>query len=264
MAAAKTVDIVIPVLNEAHVLEKSVASVRAFLASGFPYGWRIVIVDNGSTDGTARVAERLAGLHADVAFVHLHERGRGRALRFAWQMSPADVCCYMDVDLSTHLSHLETLVGAIAAEGYGLATGSRLMKASRVKRSIKRELISRAYNLFLRTVLGVAFSDAQCGFKAVSREVIERVVPKVEDQSWFFDTELLVAGVAQGYRLKEFPIVWNEDDDSRVKIVRTAWDDIVGVFRVKRQLREGRYRAAAAAASIKTQAPPHGPHSPST
>lgn len=262
MVPAKTVDIVIPVLNEAHVLEKSVDRVRTFLSAGFPYGWRIVIVDNGSVDGTAHVAENLAAAHGDVAYVHLRERGRGRALRFAWQISRADVCCYMDVDLSTDLPHLETLVRAIADEGYGIATGSRLMRGSRVRRSLKREFISRCYNLFLRMVLGVPFSDAQCGFKAVSRDVIERIVPRVQDQSWFFDTELMVAATAEGHRLKEFPITWNEDDDSRVKIVRTAWDDILGVLRVRRQLREGRYRTATPS-PLKTQAPPHGPHSPS-
>ena len=253
------VDIVIPVLNEAHVLERSIERVREFLGLGFRYGWRIVIVDNGSTDGTAQVAESLASRFRDVAFIHLDEPGRGRALRFAWQTSRADVCCYMDVDLSTDLAYLEPLVRAVAEDGYGVATGSRLMKASSVRRSWNREIISRAYNLLLRLALKSPVSDAQCGFKAASREVIGSVVPEVEDQSWFFDTELLVLSAARGYAVKELPIVWNEDDDSRVKIIRTAWADLKGVWRVHRTLTRGRYGISRTPA-LKTRTQPRERH----
>jgi len=143
----------------------------------------------------------------------------------------------MDVDLSTDLEYLPKLIGAIAHEGYDVATGSRLMKESTVKRSLKREIISRIYNLFVKIVLWTKFSDAQCGFKAVSQLVVQQLIPQIEDQSWFFDTELLVLAEKQGYRIKDIPIVWIEDDDSRVKIVRTASDDIKGVMRLFRQLR---------------------------
>jgi glycosyltransferase involved in cell wall biosynthesis len=229
------VDVVIPVLNEAHVLEKSVDTLTRFLQSQPGFRWRIVIVDNGSTDGTDRVARALAATRPDVAFLHLEQRGRGRALRYAWQQSTADVACYMDVDLSTDLRFLPELVGAIAFEGYDVATGSRLAPGSQTKRSLKREVISRIYNLFLRCLLGVRFSDAQCGFKAVSRRAIEEIVPRIQDQAWFFDTELLVLAERQGFRIKDIPVVWVEDDDSRVKILSTAWEDIKGAFRLRRQ-----------------------------
>lgn len=234
------VDVVIPVLNEAHVLEKSVTTVRRFLSRCLRYESSIVIVDNGSSDGTDAVAEELAGRYPDVRFVHLEQRGRGRALRHAWLQSKADVVCYMDVDLSTDLAHLAELVDAILVEGCDLATGSRLLPASRTERCWKREMISRIYNLFVRAVLATRFSDAQCGFKACSREVVERIVPQIEDQSWFFDTELLVLAEKQGYRIKDVPVRWVEDDDSRVKIVATAWDDIKGVLRLRRQLWAGK------------------------
>ncbi len=234
------VDVVIPVLNEAHVLEKSVARVRQFLTAHLAYEWHVVIVDNGSTDGTDAVARALVQRHADVQFLHLTQRGRGRALRHAWLQSKADVVCYMDVDLSTDLSHLPELVDSILREGYGLATGSRLLPTSETRRSFKREAISRIYNLFVKTVLSTQFSDAQCGFKAVGREAVEKIVPQIEDQSWFFDTELLVLAEKQGYRIKDIPVKWDEDDDSRVKIVSTAWDDIKGVLRLRLQLWTGK------------------------
>ena len=241
-----TVDVVIPVLNEAHVLERGVGTVRKFLQESAPWRWRIVIVDNGSTDGTDVVGRKLAAAHNEVHFLQLQQRGRGRALRVAWMQSPADIVGYMDVDLSTELAAVPRAVEAIAKEGYDIAVGSRLLRASRTRRSLKREFISQAYNLFVKAILFTRFSDAQCGFKFVTHEVVERIVPQVKDQSWFFDTEMLVLAEKQGYRIKDLPVVWLEDDDSRVKIIRTAWEDIKGVFRLRKLLWSRQFVQAAA------------------
>ena len=247
---ATTVDVVIPVLNEAHVLERSVLTLRRFLEHQPRYAWRIVVVDNGSTDGTDRVATGLAARFSDVSVLRLSQRGRGRALRHAWLESRADIMCYMDVDLSTELAALPRLIDAVAVEGYDVATGSRLLPGARVVRSVKRELISRAYNLFVHAVLRTRFSDGQCGFKAVSRDVADRLIPQIQNQSWFFDTELLVLAETQGRRIKDFPIVWIEDQDSRVQLVPTAWDDIKGVVRLRWQLWRARWAGSAPAAAI--------------
>jgi glycosyltransferase involved in cell wall biosynthesis len=234
--ALPLVDLVIPVLNEAHVLEKSVTTVRQFLA-GYPqWRWRVVVVDNGSTDGTDRVAVQLTERFADVRFVQLPQRGRGRALRHAWTQSEADVMCYTDVDLSTELAALPKMVRAILEQGYDVSTGSRLMRESRTTRGFKREFISRSYNYLIKAVLFTSFSDAQCGFKAVSQKAVAELVPQIKDQSWFFDTELLVLAEKQGYRIKDIPVTWIDDADSRVKIVKTAWEDIKGVFRLRWKL----------------------------
>jgi len=241
-----TVDIVIPVLNEAHVLERSVATVRKFLGTQSGYRLRVVIVDNGSTDSTSKVGETLAKQYTDVQFIHLDQKGRGRALQHAWIESTADIACYMDVDLSTELEALPKALRAIAENGYDIAIGSRLLPESNIRRSPTREFISRVYNLLVRVVLCTRFSDAQCGFKAVSRQVIERIVGQVRDESWFFDTELLVLAEKMGYRIFEIPVVWNEDGDSRVKLLRTAWEDICGIFRLRWMLWTGRFRAVAA------------------
>ncbi|HUF69386.1 MAG TPA: dolichyl-phosphate beta-glucosyltransferase [Longimicrobiales bacterium] len=248
-ASEHTVDVVIPVLNEAHVLEKSVMSVRAFLAGHMPHRWRVVVVDNGSSDGTDRVARSLVERFDDVAFMHLTERGRGRALRHAWTTSQADVVCYTDVDLSTELAALPNLVNGILFEGYEVGTGSRLLPDSTTTRSFQREFISRTYNFMVRTILRTTFSDAQCGFKAVSRKAVLAVVPHIRDESWFFDTELLTLSEKWGYPIMDLAVRWDEDDDSRVKIVRTAWDDIKGILRVRWYMwtdRLARQRQAAA------------------
>lgn len=251
-AADTTVDVVIPVLNEAHVLRKSVNTVRSYLKQNFPYQWQILVVDNGSTDGTQKVAEELSKEYpGEVRFMYLQQRGRGRALRNAWLQSKADIVCYMDVDLSTDLKHLNELIGSIAEGGYDISTGSRLMRASQTKRSFKREMISRIYNIMVKVALGTKFSDAQCGFKAVSRAAVEQIVPVIEDQSWFFDTELLVLGEKNGYRIKDIPVVWLEDDDSRVKIFQTGWDDIKGIVRLRKYLWRRKFAGAPAADPLK-------------
>jgi len=229
-----TVDIVVPVYNEQRVLRPNIETLRSFLLeTGFPYRWQVVIADNASQDRTLEVARELAAEYPDVRVLHLDRKGRGRALRAAWLGSEADVVCYMDVDLSTNLRALEPLIRAVAEEGYDLAIGSRLMPASRTTRSLKREVISRAYNLLIKLMFFNRFSDAQCGFKALSRRAVRALVPLVRDESWFFDSELLLLAEHFGYKIKEIPVEWVEDLDSRVNIVRTAWDDVLGLLRVR-------------------------------
>lgn len=239
-----TVDLVIPVLNEARVLEKSVEVIRKFLRQEFSYPARVVIADNGSTDGTGEIATALAERYPDVECVKLQEPGRGRALRRAWSQSRADICAYTDVDISTELDALERICKAMVEEGYDLGTGSRLLPGSRVTRGRKREIISRLYNRMLQIVLRTRFSDAQCGFKVVSRAVIEQVIPQVRDEAWFFDTELLALAERQGWRIRDEPVRWIDDDDSRVKIVSTAWEDVKGVVRLRVLFWSRAYRRA--------------------
>jgi hypothetical protein len=146
----------------------------------------------------------------------------------------------MDVDLSTDLKALLPLVAPIVSGHSDLAIGSRLARGSRTKRGPKREFISRSYMLILRLSLGAGFTDAQCGFKAVRASVARDLVPRIEDQAWFFDTELLILAQRAGLRVHEVPVDWTDDPDSRVAIVKTALDDLRGVAR----LRLGRGRKA--------------------
>ena len=229
------VEIVIPVFNEEAVLERSVRALHAYLADRFPLPWLITIVDNASTDGTWAEAAALHADLADVQAMRLSAKGRGRALRSAWSQSPAPVVAYMDVDLSTDLDALLPLVAPLLSGHSDVAIGTRLAAGSRVTRGPKREAISRTYNLILRTALHSGFSDAQCGFKAVRRDVAEALLPLIEDQGWFFDTELLVLAEHNGLRIHEVPVDWVDDPDSRVDILRTATDDLKGVGRMLRR-----------------------------
>src|SRR4051794_10252429 len=231
-AGAPRVHIVVPVFNEERALPFSVRRLHAFLTAELPFTWRIVIADNASTDGTATVARRLAEELPGVEVRHLPAKGRGRALRAAWSASPAEVLCYMDVDLSTDLRALLPLVAPLLSGHSDLAIGTRLARGARVQRGPKRELISRAYNALLHAALGARFSDAQCGFKAVRSEVARALLPAVRDDGWFFDTELLVVAQRRGLRVHEVPVDWVDDADSRVDIVRTASADLAGVARL--------------------------------
>ena len=235
-----SVDIVIPVYNEAADLERSIRRLTAFLAEALPYRHRVTIADNASTDDTLAIAHRLAAEVDGVRVVHLEAKGRGRALKQTWLASDADVVAYMDVDLSTDLAALPPLLAPLVSGHSDVAIGTRLARGSRVVRGPKREFISRTYNLILRGTLRVSFSDAQCGFKAMRADVAQRLLPLVEDTNWFFDTELLVLAQRAGLRIHEVPVDWTDDPGTTVDIVATAAEDLRGVWRLLRGLAGGR------------------------
>jgi glycosyltransferase involved in cell wall biosynthesis len=226
------IDVVVPVYNEQAGLERSIRNLHRYLRTQLPFSWRIVIADNASTDATPAIAGALARELRGVEVLRLERKGRGLALREAWSRSDARVVCYMDVDLSTDLRGLLPLVAPLLSGHSDVAIGSRLARGARVVRGPKRELISRSYNLLLHGVLRARFSDAQCGFKALRREVADALLPDVRDDGWFFDTELLVLAQRRGLRIHEVPVDWVDDPDSRVDIVRTAIDDLRGVARL--------------------------------
>lgn len=228
------IDVVIPVYNEERALPGSIAELHAFLEAHVPARWRIVIADNASVDATPEVGRALAAQYDRVEYLRLEQKGRGRALRRAWSTSDADIVSYMDVDLSTNLDAFVPLVTAIAEGGYDVAIGSRLTRGARVTRQWKRELISRGYNLLIRLFFPRrTFADAQCGFKAVSRRAVDELLPLVENNHWFFDSELLLRALQRGYRVAEVPVAWIEDLDTRVKIAKTALEDVRGLIRVR-------------------------------
>jgi glycosyltransferase involved in cell wall biosynthesis len=248
------VDVTIPVYNEERALGASIRRLHAYLTEHFPFSWRITIVDNASTDATWWEAAHVAKELPRVRAIHLDRKGRGFALRCAWSVSDAEVVAYMDVDLSTDLNALLPLVAPLVSGHSDVAIGSRLAPGSHVARHPKREFISRSYNLMLRTTLATRVRDAQCGFKALRADVARRLLPAVEDDAWFFDTELLLLAERNGLRIHEVPVDWIDDLDSRVDVVQTALDDLRGTMRMARRFARGRARldlGSAARASLE-------------
>ncbi len=230
-------EVTVPVFNEEAELAGSIERLRVFLAAQAGWGWRIVIAENGSTDRTWAVALELAARYEEVQAVHRDRAGRGGALKAAWLASDAEVLSYMDVDLSTELACFPPLIGAVAGGQADVAIGSRLLRASAVRRSWQREVLSRGYNQLARGWLGLGVRDTQCGFKALSRQAAQALLPHVEDNGWFFDTELLFRARAGGWRIAEVPVRWVEDGDSRVRLGPTIMGDLRGLWRLGRDRR---------------------------
>ena len=241
-AREQLVDVVVPVFDEEETLVRNVETLLAYLGAEFPCRYRIVIADNASTDGTPAIGAELARAHDEVAYLRLERKGRGRALRTAWLQSDANVVSYMDVDLSTNLESFLPLVAPILSGHSEVAIGTRLGHSAHVKRRLKREVLSRAYNLLIHTGFRGGFSDAQCGFKAVRADVARRLLPLVEDDDWFFDTELLLLAARNGLRIYEVPVDWIEDLDSRVELLPTIASDLAGLWRMRRAFWRGRGR----------------------
>lgn len=232
---SKSLQIVLPVLNEQAILARSISRVHRYLSENFSsYDWHILIVDNGSTDSTQNVANKLSRELINVDVMILRERGRGRAVSMGWLEKNADISIYMDIDLSTEMQALQKLVNAIDRDGYDIAIASRLKTGSKViGRSFHREFISRVYSLIVRSMFLMKIKDYQCGCKAISRNAARDLLPIIEDTGWFFDSELVILASYNKYSVNEIPVIWTDDTDSRVRIISTALADLSGLIRLR-------------------------------
>ena len=242
--AAVSVDIVLPVHNQAGVLDANIRTLMGFLTEHAEqrtdFTWNIVIADTVSDDDTWRVASNLAQEFPDsIRALRIVSPGRGRALKIAWGESGAQVVSYMDIDLSTDIKDIGFLIGSLLVGGADIAIGSRLLSESQVDRSLKREFISRTYNMMLHSYLNASFHDAQCGFKAVTAEAAHTLLPLVCDDGLFFDTELLLLAQSAGMLIYEIPVVWTESESDAIDISDTVQRDLEGMRRMKRTFTKG-------------------------
>jgi len=224
--------IVLPVYNEEKALQKGVLTLLAFLKGNEDYKWKIVIADNNSKDRTGDIGRKLEAEYPSIQYLYIPRKGRGIALRTAWEQTDCDFVSYMDIDLSTGLDALIKAMNLLST-GVDIAVGTRLSKDSRTTRCLKREIISRSYNIVIKMVLGTHFNDAHCGFKTGRREVVQKILPYINDNEWFFDTEFLFYGEKLGHRIVELPVTWIEDPDTKAKIFKDAYDDLRGLYRLK-------------------------------
>lgn len=229
-----TLSVVIPVYNEETDLPENIPVLYSYLEDDFSdYDWELVIADNGpSTDGTASISKQLASTRKRLKYICVPRPGRGGALKEIWQNSNSQILAYMDVDLSSELRFFAQLVRALET-GADIAIGSRLKNGSKVYgRTLAREIMSRGYNILVKILFWTSFNDAQCGFKAIRKEAAKKLLPYVKDKAWFFDSELLIIGEKAGFKVAEIPISWRDDPRSTVKVAKTAWGDIEGLFRL--------------------------------
>lgn len=216
------VSLIVPVYNEANRLQSSIIKIKTALQNLGIY-FEIIITEDGSTDGSDKIAEELE--HKDPVIQHLHSDrrlGRGKALKRAFEVSTGDVFVYTDVDLSTDLRHLGDLLEAIE-KGADIAVGSRLTKGARIKRSFLRDIASKLYNNLVKFLLNSPVHDHQCGFKAFKKSSIMDVISEVEDSHWFWDTEVILRAVKQGYSVVEVPVTWTYSRTSKVVLLKDIW-----------------------------------------
>lgn len=228
-----SLNIVLPVYNESLELAQSVTTLVNFLSSHMnSFDWHVTIADNASTDDTSTIAKKLSKQFHRVSAVRLPTKGRGRAVKYVWMNCDHEYVAYMDIDLSSDLKHFPHMVFALQ-RGYDVAIGSRNAHGARVYgRSALRTFTSKMYILLIKCFFWVNFSDAQCGFKAVTRHTVESLVAKVSDNEWFFDTELLILAEKTGRRIYEEPVTWIDNPGSTVRVLKTAMGDLKGLWRM--------------------------------
>ncbi len=231
-----TVEITVPVYNEEKELGESISILEKFCDEKLNgYNWHITIADNASNDNTPVIATTLSKKNNRISLFRLEQKGRGRAIKRVWSHSKADFCVYMDLDLSTDLIHLPMLLQALE-KGSDIAVGSRLAKGAKVEgRTILRELTSRTLNfIFIQLFFHTHFTDAQCGFKGVTRKVVDELIPYILDNEWFFDGELLIIGEKSGYKIYEEPVHWVDNPGSTVRLLSTISGDLKVMWRLLR------------------------------
>lgn len=215
--AETEVTAILPVFNDRAALEHAIP-LSIEILSRISDHFELIIAEDGSTDGSAEFVISCEQKDPRVHLIHSDKRlGRGRALNRAIHMAHGTIICYYDVDLATDMQHLPELVNAIR-DGFDFATGSRLLPSSDTMRTGGREIASRTYNFLVRLILGSSVHDHQCGFKAFSRQRALAVIPAIRAGHWFWDTELLVRGQLQGFKVKEFPVRWRAGKGTTVKL----------------------------------------------
>ena len=221
------VSVVLPAYNEADTIEDTVEITLRTLATFLPAdAFEVIVAEDGCDDATPEIATELATEDERVRHVHSESRrGRGGALEYAFREAHGETLVYFDTDLATDMRHLEELVESVRSGESDFATGSRWVPGQEADRPAKRGIPSRGFNGLVRLFLRSDLLDHQCGFKAFDRAALLDILDDVEDDHWFWDTEVLVRAQRAGYRVREFPVEWEPKGDSKVDLVR----DVLGM-----------------------------------
>ncbi len=239
-------DIAIPVFNEELTIDSQIYKLHRVLSTlnNEENQFQILIADNGSTDRTKDIAESLAASLDRVSLISVGQKGVGLALRKAWENSQADIVGYMDLDLATDVIHINEVVATFLHEESDVINASRLLPTSSVRnRKLSRAISSRGLNLILRVIFRTRISDAMCGFKFVKRSVLEHALANgAKSNGWFFATQLLLIAEMMGFRIKEIPVNWVDDGNSKVRILNLSKQYLSEILELRAQIKITKYR----------------------
>jgi dolichyl-phosphate beta-glucosyltransferase len=240
MSSLPRLSLIIPTFNEARRVGGTIEKAREYLASR-DYAWEIIVVDDGSSDGTASVVKRS---FPDVRVIRYEDnRGKGFATREGASAARGDVSLVYDADASTPIEEVDRLWPEFE-RGAAVVIGSRALPESRVEvpQPFHRRVMGRVYNLLLRALGLTPFRDTQCGFKAFDRRIRETVFPRLVIDGFGADCELLVAARYAGLSVAEIPVRWVNSIDTRVRPFRHTAAMIGEVLRVRVRAWVGAYR----------------------
>ena len=234
--------VVIPAYNEEERLRRHLLGIVEFLRNkGLRF--EIVVVNDGSKDGTARATEELAGTYPMVRLISLDpNRGKGGAVRAGMLAATGQFVLFTDADQSTPISEMDKLLEKLGDGGYDMAIGSRAMRGAEVKQpqALHRALAGKLFGWGTKALCIRGIADTQCGFKAMTREAAQKIFPQVTSDTAIFDIEMLVVATREGYRVAEVPVKWVHDPDTRIPYnLRRAlriWGEL---FRIRRAQRVG-------------------------
>lgn len=239
--------IVIPAYNEESRLPKTLASVFAYLQS-LPDRAEVIVVDDGSTDRTPEIVNSLRKEHAELRLVsNGTNRGKGYSVRHGMLESLGEIALFSDADLSTPIEEAGKLLAALREKGFDAAIGSRAVDRAliEVHQSIIREQAGIFFNRLVRWIMGIPFSDTQCGFKAFRREKARIIFEQQHVERFGFDPEILFLAKRNGLRVAEIPVRWRHDSASKVNVVGDGIGMFLELLVIRWNALRGRYPRAA-------------------
>lgn len=237
-----TIDFCLPVKNEENILEANILILRDFLIKqNYSFSWKIVVILNNCQDKSESIISHLSNTNPEhIKYISIKPAGKGGALKYYFSISSADIIVFMDVDLAVSLDSLNNLINPLINNEKDLVIGSRLLKDSRVERSLFRSFSSLVYNSLSREYLNHKFFDLQCGFKAFKSEVFLKVKPYLKNDQWFFDTELVLLAKFFKFNIIEIPVNWAENRYkqrvSKVSVYKHAWGFLKNMISLRKQI----------------------------
>jgi glycosyltransferase involved in cell wall biosynthesis len=240
-----SISIVIPAYNEEARLPSTLSAILAFAAARNFASCEVLVVNDGSTDGTAAAATQFQTAHPELRLLeNPGNRGKGYSVRHGMLEARGEWILFTDSDLSAPIEELDKLIEAARAAGAAVAIGSRALDRSLIAthQSWFRETAGRIFNLMMRLATGLPFSDTQCGFKLFQREAAREVFRRQRIERWGFDAEVLFLARRLGFQTIEVPVRWSHSEGTKVSMFRDSVNMFLDLFRLRWNQLRGRYR----------------------